>query len=121
MSSSRPGAYSPARSAPTTLPASPKPGIYLFHGEDDYRAEQALSQIRRVIAEDPTLAELNTQTLEAKDLQPEQLVDAVAAWPAFNPYRLVVVKGLALSFEPKGGSESFARKLTKAEQERARR
>lgn len=87
--------------------------IYLVHGEDEFRRAEWLSEQRRSVATDRTVAELNTATLNGQRLTIEELEGACGAVPFLAERRLVVVEGL-LSRGQGGGKGEGGKRSAKS-------
>jgi DNA polymerase-3 subunit delta len=70
--------------------------LYVFHGKDDFRAREALGELRRELDRDGNLAH-NTERIDGEDLRrltPAQLRAACNAASFFAESRLVIIEGL---------------------------
>jgi len=72
--------------------------LYLFHGEDDFRRQEAVTQLKTPYA-DPTIASLNVTLLDGRTLTLEGLLQAGDAMPFMADRRLVIVTGFLGRFE----------------------
>lgn len=75
--------------------------LYILYGEDDYSLHKALEEIKKGLG-DRSMLEINTTTLDSKEMTTEQLKSACGTMPFMTPKRLVIVKGLLERFEPRG-------------------
>lgn len=71
--------------------AKEKPGIYIFHGEDEYSISQAMAELEARLG-DPTTVALNKVVLEARDFNMDELRRVASAMPFLAERRVVVVK-----------------------------
>jgi DNA polymerase-3 subunit delta len=69
--------------------------FYIFHGEDEFSRSEELAQLRaRLAAGDPSMAELNTTTMDGNRLTLSELRHACDTIPFMADRRLVIVHGL---------------------------
>ena len=66
------------------------PVIYLLHGEDEFAIAQFVAELKARLG-DPSLAEMNTSTLDGRSASFNELVTATSAVPFLAPRRLVVL------------------------------
>lgn len=80
--------------------------LYIFHGEDDFTRADALKQLRAAMG-DPQFADLNTTTLDDKNLSFGALRHHADAIPFLADKRLVIVEGMLARLDPrrKAGDE----------------
>jgi DNA polymerase-3 subunit delta len=78
--------------------------FYILYGKDDFSLQQKLEEIKNELGNQEMLA-VNTTIFDDRQLSLSQLKDACSAAPFLCPYRLVIVKGLLVRFEPKSGAE----------------
>jgi DNA polymerase III delta subunit len=65
---------------------------YLFHGEEDYIAEEFIEELKRVLA-DPSGGELRLTRLDLDEARWSEIVDAARTAPfLFEPWRAIVVR-----------------------------
>ena len=86
--------------------------FYILHGTEEFGRSEELASLRaRLAAGDPAMAQLNTTTLEGKNLTLGELRHACDTIPFLSDRRLVVVHGL-LSWlvQRKGGKGAGASK-----------
>ena len=67
--------------------------LYVLHGEDDFRLEEALSALRMELDVDGMLA-TNSSVLDGRRLTPAELLQHASALPFLGSARLVLVDGL---------------------------
>ncbi len=67
---------------------------YLFFGDEDYLKLHACRQLREIICPDPSFAFFNDLRLDAMDLTPGKLADALMPMPMMAERKLVTVTGL---------------------------
>jgi DNA polymerase-3 subunit delta len=67
--------------------------VHILHGPDEFRASEALGDLRRALDGDGML-ETNTSTLEGRGLKADLLLTHIAAAPFLGAARLVIVDGL---------------------------
>ncbi|MCX6029658.1 MAG: DNA polymerase III subunit delta [Chloroflexi bacterium] len=105
--------------------------ITLIHGPAELLRAEALAQIRGQVADDPSLADLNTAQLNGRQVTVAELENACDALPFLAERRLVIVEGLVRRLAapvrsrktaPEAGegeddeaSEELAPELTKAQ------
>ncbi len=79
--------------------------ITLLHGPAELLRSEELSRLRAGVAEDPSLAELNTVIMDGRQVTPADLQFVCGALPFLAEQRLVVVEGLLkrLAAPPKKG------------------
>ncbi|MFQ5945623.1 MAG: DNA polymerase III subunit delta [Anaerolineae bacterium] len=87
--------------------------IRLLHGEDEYSRSQSLAAIKER-SEDPSTGGLGTSTLDAENLTPTALTEAIQAAPFLSERRLVIVRGLAGSLQDDRGRPKKLRGHQKA-------
>lgn len=80
--------------------------LYIFHGEDDFTRADALKNLRAEMG-DPQFAELNTTTLDGKNLSFGELRHHADSIPFLSDRRLVMVEGMLARLDPrrKAGEE----------------
>ncbi len=91
-------------------PASEKPVLYLFYGDNALEIEDNLSSLQAKMGGDPSMAEMNTTHLQGKEASLNVLQDAAYALPFLAERRLVIVHGLPSglgSSEARGRFEAF--------------
>ena len=67
-----------------------KPVVYIFHGDDEFAIRQALIEIESQMGDSPTAA-MNTTTLDGRNLNLDELIQATHAMPFLAERRLVVL------------------------------
>ncbi len=75
------------------LKSAPRTG-YLFFGDEDYLKSHALTLVRETVCPDPTYAFFNELKLDAMDLDPQKLLDALTPLPMMADKKLVTLRGL---------------------------
>ncbi len=80
--------------------------LYVYHGEDDFTRADALKQLRAAMG-DPQFGELNTTTLDGKNLSFGELRHHADAIPFLSDKRLVLVENMLTRLDPrrKAGEE----------------
>ena len=63
-----------------------KPVVYIFHGDDEFAIGQALADIVSQMG-DPTTAAMNTTTLDDRNLNLDELIQATRAMPFLTERR----------------------------------
>ena len=76
--------------------------LHVIHGDDEFRAAEAVQALRASIDSDGSLA-TNTSVLAARGLTPQTLVQHAAAMPFLAPARLVIVEGLLTALGARRG------------------
>lgn len=66
--------------------------FYIFHGQDDFSAQEALAKIRHAIGA-PDMLDLNTAAVDGKTATVSDIINAINALPFLSPKRLVIVSG----------------------------
>ncbi|MHB9090396.1 MAG: DNA polymerase III subunit delta [Chloroflexota bacterium] len=79
--------------------------LYLLYGEDEFRRSEWLAEIRRTVAPDTSMADLNTVVLNGQRLTAEELEANCSAAPFLVEKRLVIVENLAQRAEPRRGQQ----------------
>ncbi len=69
---------------------------YLFFGEEDYLKAFSLKSARECYCPDPSLAMFNHIKLDALDMTPDSLIDALVTMPMMSEGKLVEVEGFNL-------------------------
>ncbi len=64
--------------------------FYIFHGQDDFSAKEALTKIKRAIGT-PDMLDLNTTEVDGKTATVSDIINAINALPFLSPKRLVIV------------------------------
>jgi DNA polymerase-3 subunit delta len=82
--------------------------LYLLSGEDDFSFNQYLEEIKTGIGDRTTL-EVNTSTLDGREVTLDQLRSVCETAPFFSEKRLVIVNGLLERFEPRRPSNRKAK------------
>ncbi len=84
--------------------------ITLIHGPAELLRSEALAHIRRQLADDPTLSDLNTTRLDGSQCTVAELENACDTLPFLAERRLVIVEGLLrrLSARPKKAAGRLA-------------
>lgn len=72
--------------------------IHVFYGEDEFTLHEALSEIKRSLDADGMLSS-NTTELDARGLQPQDIIAPASTVPFLGSARLIVVDGLLSRFE----------------------
>ncbi len=67
--------------------------LHVLYGSDEFRASEALRELRASLDEDGSLA-TNTTTVPGRGLSPNDLIQHASALPFLAPARLVIVEGL---------------------------
>jgi len=67
-----------------------KPVVYIFHGDDEFAIGQTLTEIESQMG-DPSTAAMNTTTLDGRNLNLDELIQATRAMPFLAERRLVVL------------------------------
>lgn len=67
-------------------------GGYFFYGDEDYLKEHYLTQIRRAVITDESLADFNLINLDDENFSPSALSDALASPPLMSEKKLIIVK-----------------------------
>ena len=91
--------------------------LYVFHGEDEFRAHEALRELRRQLDRDGNLAH-NTVTFDEQDvrsLTPATLRAACHTASFFEETRLVIIEGLLKRLAGGGGRRRGRRPRATAE------
>ena len=70
---------------------------FLFFGDEDYLKAHAVRATRDAICPDPAFAVFNDVTLDALDLTPDRLLDAMSPPPMMAEERLILLCGLDLT------------------------
>ncbi len=81
--------------------------LFIFHGEDDFTRAEALKKLRAEMG-DPQFAELNTTTLDGKNLQFSELRHHTDAIPFLSDKRLALVEGMLARLDPRRKNEDGA-------------
>ncbi len=89
---------------------------YLFFGEEDYLKSFALRQAREAVCPDPTFAFFNEMKLDALDLTPQKLIDALMPLPMMADRKLVTVSGLNFNTMRQGELDAFCEALEALEE-----
>ena len=74
--------------------------LYIFHGEDDFTRADALKKLRADMG-DPQFADLNTTTLDDKNLTFSELRHNADAIPFLSDKRLVIVESMLARLDPR--------------------
>ncbi len=74
--------------------ADPAPVVYLLHGEDDYTIKKFIHALQERMG-DPSMAEMNTTTLDGLSFNFEEFRAAASAVPFLTSRRLVVLESPA--------------------------
>ena len=69
---------------------------YLFFGEEDYLKAFSLKKARECYCPDPSLAMFNHIKLDALDMTPDSLLDAIVTMPMMSEGKLIEVEGFNL-------------------------
>ena len=77
--------------------------LYVFHGSDDFRSTEALSELRASLNRDGMLAN-NTSVLTGQGLTPAELTQHATAIPFLADARLVIVEGLITALGSRRGA-----------------
>ncbi len=64
--------------------------FYIFHGQDDFSAKEALAKIKHAIGT-PDMLDLNTTAVDGKTATVSDIINAINALPFLSPKRLVIV------------------------------
>ena len=72
--------------------------IAVFHGKDDFRANEALAALRQELDSDGLLAD-NTVRVDGASAKPDELLALCQTMPFLGGRRLVIVRGLLGRFE----------------------
>jgi DNA polymerase-3 subunit delta len=75
--------------------------LYIFYGEDDFSLAEALTELKKGLGDEGTVA-ANTTVLQEQNITPAELIATCDTIPFLAPYRLVVVEGLLGQFEQQG-------------------
>lgn len=75
------------------IKSAPRAG-YLFFGDEDYLKAYAVRTARETLCPDPTFAFFNEMRIDAVDLTPEKLTDALMPLPMMADRKLITVSGL---------------------------
>ena len=67
-------------------------GGYFFYGDEDYLKEYYLTQIRRAVITDESMADFNLISLDDETFSPASLSDALASPPLMSEKKLITVK-----------------------------
>jgi DNA polymerase III subunit delta len=79
--------------------------LHVLYGPDEFRASEALREIRASLNGDGSLAS-NTSTLNGRGLTPQELLQHASAIPFLAEARLVVVEGLLTALGARRGVET---------------
>ncbi len=83
--------------------------LYVYHGEDELTRSEELAKLRQKLG-DPTMASLNTTTLDGPALNLSELIQACNTLPFMADRRLVIVQDFWSQFEPPKDRKSKERK-----------
>ncbi|UCC60699.1 MAG: DNA polymerase III subunit delta [Dehalococcoidia bacterium] len=75
--------------------------LHIFYGEDDFSLTEALTELKRGLGDEGTVA-ANTTVLQGQNTTPAELIATCDTIPFLAPYRLVIVEGLLGQFEQQG-------------------
>ena len=81
--------------------------LYILHGPEEFLRAEAIRALRSQLG-DPSSADINTTTLDARRLSLAELINAAEAMPFLGGARLVVVAGLLGRLQGKTGKPSKA-------------
>ncbi len=82
--------------------------LYLFYGDDPFTIAETVGGLRKRLAEEDPVAELNSTQLDGRRLTVGKLQEAADAAPFLSERRLVVVEGLVGRCNSRGGDKSLA-------------
>lgn len=72
--------------------------IAVYHGSDDFSAEEALEALRAELDRDGQLA-ANTDRIDGANANPDELLARCQTVPFLSAHRLIIVRGLLVRFE----------------------
>ncbi|MBQ8508776.1 MAG: DNA polymerase III subunit delta [Clostridia bacterium] len=67
----------------------PKPGVFLFFGEENFLKQKALTDLREKVCADEAFADFNHFVFTRENYTPDSLLTAVMALPMMNDLKLV--------------------------------
>ena len=73
--------------------------FYIIYGDDSYRCQQALNEIKAGLGS-PDMVAVNTTVLDGRKLTTRALTDVCSVVPFMAPNRLVIIEGLLRRFQP---------------------
>lgn len=82
---------------------------YVFHGDDEFSRSEAVDDLKARLGDgDPAIVDINTTTLDGRNLTLSELIHACDAIPFLGERRLIIVDSMLQRFDPKKGGRSEA-------------
>lgn len=84
--------------------------FYVLHGTDEYSLKNEIKSIRAKMG-DPTIADLNTTTVEGKNASAVEIIAAASSYPFMGDKRLVLVEGMLTWYARKSAGKTGKQEL----------
>jgi DNA polymerase-3 subunit delta len=84
--------------------------FYVLHGTDEYSLKNEIRAIRAKMG-DPTIADLNTTTVEGKNASAVEIIAAASSFPFMGDKRLVLVEGMLTWYGRKSAGKTGKQEL----------
>lgn len=82
---------------------------YIFHGDDEFSRSQAVEELKAKLGDgDAAVADINTSTLDGRNLTLSELMHACDSVPFMGERRLILVENMLQRFDPQKGGRSEA-------------